>query len=79
MKNEELRMKNGLRCQSVAIFLFILFGQYPNGYCTVNSSFLILNLKSYGFTERSKNQNKFGKEYPKNHFSNEDGGFCQTT
>ena len=42
-------------------------------------SFLILNLNSYGFTERSKNQNKFGKEYPKNHFSNEDGGFCQVT
>ena len=33
----------------------------------------------YGFTERSKNQNKFGQEYPKNHFSNEDGGFCQIT
>lgn len=28
-------------------------------------SFLILNLNSYGFTERSKNQNKFGKEYRK--------------
>ena len=27
-------------------------------------SFLILDLNSYGFTERSKNQNKFGKEYP---------------
>ena len=29
--------------------------------------------------ERSKNQNKFGQEYPKNHFSNENGGFCQIT
>ena len=28
-------------------------------------SFLILNLNSYGFTERSKNQNKFGKKYPR--------------
>ena len=39
----------------------------------------INHLEDYGFTKRSKNQNKFGKKYPKNHFSNEDGGFCQIT